>query len=272
VERLLDLLAGRGDSLELDRAALELARIEYPDLDIEPSVALLDSHAIELAARLGRSSGQLAYVEAANQYLFGELGFTGNSRDYYDPRNSCLNEVLTARTGIPITLAVVYLEIARRLAQPVYGIGLPGHFLVQYRDADSSVFIDVFHGGSLLTAGECFDLAAQVTGAEIPRDPKLLRPVDKRQIVMRMLNNLRGVYLFRRSYGKALQTLNLLLAADPNAAEEYKQRGIVHLQMRNVSAARADLETYWRLAPEAEDRAEIEKHLRSVRHYLAGLN
>ena len=272
MERLLDLLAGRGDSLELDRAALELARIEYPNLEIEPSVALLDSYAIELAGRPGGRSGGLAYVDAANQYLFGELGFTGNARDYYDPRNSCLNEVLAARTGIPITLAVVYLEIARRLAQPVSGIGLPGHFLVQYRDAHLSVFIDVFHGGKLLSAAECFDLAGRMTGAEIPQDPRWLAPVGRRQIVIRMANNLRGVYLSRRSYGKALQILDLLLAADPNAAEEYKQRGIVHLQMRNVSAARADLETYLRLAPEADDRPEIEKHLRSVRHYLAGLN
>jgi regulator of sirC expression with transglutaminase-like and TPR domain len=272
VEPLLELLAGRGDDLELDRAALALARIEYPGLNIEPLIAILDSYAVELADRLGDSSGGSEYVEAANRYLFGELGFIGNSQNYYDPCNSCLNEVLTARTGNPITLAAVYLEIGRRLAKPVYGIGLPGHFLVQYRDADFSAFIDVFNGGRLLTAAECFELAGRATGTEITADPRLLAPTGKRQILMRMLNNLRGVYLNRRAYGKALQTLNLLLAGNADSAEEYKQRGIVHLQMRNLSAGIADLEIYLRLAPEARDRAEIERHLRAMRDLLAGLN
>jgi regulator of sirC expression with transglutaminase-like and TPR domain len=272
VDALLELLAGRSDDLELDRAALTLARIEYPGLDIEPFIALLDSYAVELASRLGDCSDGSEYVEAANQYLFSELGFTGNLQNYYDPRHSCLNEVLTARTGIPIALAAVYLEIGRRLAKPVYGIGLPGHFLVQYRDAQFSAFIDVFNAGRLLTTADCFELAGRATGTEIPADPRLLAPTGKRQILMRMLNNLRGIYLDRRAYGKALQTLNLLLGGNPDSAEEYKQRGIIHLQMRNLSAGRTDLETYLRLVPEAGDRAEIEKNLRAVRDLLAGLN
>jgi regulator of sirC expression with transglutaminase-like and TPR domain len=194
------------------------------------------------------------------------------SENYYDPRNSCLNDVLTARTGIPIALAVVYLEIGRRLAQPVYGIGLPGHFVVQYRDAEFAAFIDVFHDGRLLTRAECFDLARRAAGVPLSDDPRMLAPASKRQIVTRMLHNLRGVYFHRRAYSKALQTLNLLVAADPQAAEEYKLRGMVHLQMRNPAAARDDLETYLRLTPEATDRAEIERRLGELRSYQAGLN
>lgn len=269
---LLDLLTGRSDEPGLDRAALELARIEHPSLDIEPFIGILDSHAVELSERLAGRSGGSDYVDAANQYLFGELGFTGNTGNYYDPRNSCLNEVLTARTGIPIALAVVYLEIGRRLARPVYGIGLPGHFVVQYRDAGFAAYIDVFHGGRLLTMAECFDLARQLTGVPLSDDPRMLAPASKRQIVTRMLHNLRGVYLHRQAYGNALQTLNLLIDADPGAAEEYKQRGIVHLQMRNPAAARNDLEAYLRLAPDAADRSEIEERLRALRSYQAGLN
>jgi regulator of sirC expression with transglutaminase-like and TPR domain len=272
MQPLLDLLTGRSEEPGLDRAALELARIEYPSLDIEPFIGILDSYAVELSERLAGRSGGSEYVDAANQFLFGELGFTGNADNYYDPRNSCLNEVLTARTGIPITLAVVYLEVGRRLAQPVYGIGLPGHFLVQYKDVGFAAYIDVFHGGRLLTTGECFELARQSAGVPLSDDPRMLAPASTRQIAIRMLHNLRGVYLHRRAYGKALQTLNLLVAADPQAAEEYKQRGIVYLQMRNPAAARSDLETYLRLAPEATDRAEIEQRLRSLRRYQAGLN
>ena len=272
MQHLLDLLTGRSEEPGLDRAALELAGIEYPNLDIEPFIGILDSYAVELSERLAGRSGGSDYVDAANRYLFGELGFAGNTAHYYDPRNSCLNDVLTARTGIPIALAAVYLEIARRLVRPVYGIGLPGHFLVQYRDADFAAFIDVFQGGRLLTAAECFDLARQSTGVPLSDDSRMLAPASQRQILTRMIQNLRGVYLHRRAYGKALQTLNLLLAADPRAADEYKLRGMVHLQMRNPAAARGDLEAYLRLAPEAPDRAEIEQRLRGLRSYQAGLN
>src|SRR5580692_10869656 len=205
MQAVLDLLTGRSDEPGLDRAALELGRIEYPGLAVEPFLGMLDSYAVELSERPGGRSGGADYVDAANRYLFGELGFTGNAGNYYDPRNSCLNEVLTARTGIPIALAVVYLEIGRRLAQPVFGIGLPGHFLVQYRDAQFSAFIDVFNAGRLLTAEACFELARQSTGIPLSDDPRMLAPASPREILTRMLRNLRGVYLHRQAYGKALQ-------------------------------------------------------------------
>lgn len=272
MRRLLDLLIGRNQDLGLDRAALELARIEYPNLEIEPYIALLDSHAGELSRRLsGRPSGA-AYVETANRYLFQELGFRGNEANYYDPRNSCLNEVLTTRMGIPITLAVVYLEISRRLGQPVYGIGMPGHFLAEFRGADFAAWIDVFHGGQVLTRDQCFDLASEASGAPLPPDPRMLTPVSDRQILVRMLRNLRGIYFQRQAWSKALQTLDLLLAADSGAAEEYKQRGLLHLRVRNAPAARRDLETYLQLAPAVSDRPEIEQRLRGLKTYQAGLN
>lgn len=272
MQPLLDLLAGRGDGLELDRAALELARIEYPNLETEPFIGILDSHAIELAERVAGLPRPSDYVAAANRYLFGELGFKGNSANYHDPRNSCLNDVLTARTGIPITLAVVYLEIARRLARPVSGIGLPGHFLVEYRDAECALYIDVFNGGRLLTSAECFDLAREATGAALPDDPLLLAPAGKRQIVTRILHNLCGVYLLRRAYRKAVRTLDLLLLADPAGALEYRRRGVVHAQMRNFAAAHRDLEMYLQLAPDAPDRSEVEKHVRALRSRQASQN
>ncbi len=260
MRELSDLLAGRAIGIELDEAALLLARIEYPDLVIEPFLRILDSYAAELDGRSG------SFVVAANQYLFDELGFTGNSEDYYNPANSCLNEVLASKTGIPITLSVVYLEIARRLSQPVFGIGLPGHFIVQYDDGAFSTYIDVFNYGQLLDAAGCAELAGSAV------DPAMLARVDNRQILARMINNLRGIYFSREAHRKTLQILNLLLEAYPNSAEEYKQRGITHLKLEQTRAAKADLERYLDLAPDAPDRAAVEKHLASLTRWMVGMN
>jgi regulator of sirC expression with transglutaminase-like and TPR domain len=254
MSELSDLLAGRDTGMELDEAALLLARIEFPGLDIKPFLQILDSYAAELDSRGG------SFVAAANQYLFDELGFTGNSADYYNPANSCLNEVLASKTGIPITLSVVYLEIARRLGKPVFGIGLPGHFMLQYDDGSFSTYIDVFHGGRLLDAAGCTE------------NPALLARVNKRQIVARMINNLRGVYFSREAHRKSLQILDLLIEAYPNSAEEYKERGITHLKLEQTRAAKADLERYLDLAPDAPDRTAVEKHLASLRRWMVGMN
>ena len=126
-------------------------------------------------------------MQSANEYLFGELGFRGNEEDYYNPANCCLNQVLDSKLGIPITLSIVYMEIARRLAKPVSGVGLPGHFVIRYDDPDYSAIIDPFHGGAILDAAQCCRLA-QVESL----DDGMLDAVDRRHIAMRLVNNLRG--------------------------------------------------------------------------------
>jgi regulator of sirC expression with transglutaminase-like and TPR domain len=272
VQELVELLAGRAGDVELDRAALQLAAVEYPDLDPASFLAILDSYAVELAGRLPDGCGGKEFVAAANEYLFEELGFTGNAKNYYDPRNSCLNEVLATRTGIPITLSLVYMEIARRLAKPVFGIGLPGHFLVQYDDGGFSTFIDPFHGGTLLAPAECFELARRSSGEQFPDDPSLLARASKQQILRRMINNLRTVYFTRRAYSKALKVLDLLVASNPESADEYKQRSVILLEMKNYRAARNDLERYLKLAPESADREQMQKQLRALKLYIAAMN
>jgi len=219
VDELILVLRGERDDWELDRAALEVARFEHPCLRPEPYLAMLDSFAAELDRRTGRGAGGRLFVAAAGEYLFSELGFTGNREHYYDPANSCLNEVLTSRRGIPITLSVIYLEVARRLGRRAHGIGLPGHFLVRYDDGGYSVFVDAFDGGRVLTPAECFVLARQATGAPVEEDPRLLAPVSKRQILTRMLSNLRNAYRLRQAYGKALRVLEVLRAAHPGSDE-----------------------------------------------------
>ncbi len=222
MDGLLKLLRGE-DGVTLDRAALELAAIEYPGLNPEPYLRLLDSYAAELGRRVTPGAGGPAFVIAANEFLFAELGFAGNADNYYDAANSCLNDVLTARLGIPITLSLVYMEVARRLGRRVHGIGMPGHFLVKYHDSEYSTFLDPFHGGRLLSEDDCFAVASRAAGTTVPREPRLLAPVTNRQILLRMLANLRGVYWERRAYGKAILVLNLLIAAHPGEAGEYQR-------------------------------------------------
>jgi regulator of sirC expression with transglutaminase-like and TPR domain len=272
VDGLLELIAGRNADVPLDRAALELARIEFPELDAEAFLAVLDSHAAELRARLGGAREGLAYVTEANRYLFEELGFRGNTNDYYNPRNSCLNEVLTARTGIPITLSLVYIEIARRLERPVQGIGLPGHFIVRYDDGLYSVFLDPFHGGRQLERDECIALAREASHVEIEPSPKWLAPVGRRDILLRMLRNLGAAYSSRGSTAKAIDVLSLLIRATPGSAEEYRQRGILEVQAGRLTAAKQDLARYLELANTQEERERARQDIQKIQHWLASMN
>jgi regulator of sirC expression with transglutaminase-like and TPR domain len=210
-------------------------------------------------------------VRVANQYLFEEAGFRGNEAEYYDPRNSCLDAVLDRRTGIPITLSVVYIEVARRLGQPVAGIGLPGHFIVQYNDGKYCTFADPFHGGKLLSEDECRVLAREV-GVDIATEPSTLRPVSNRYILVRMLNNLRSAYFRSKNYKKAVQALDPLVEAFPANAEYYKARGVARLQLREFRAAKTDLEKYLKCSPDADDKAEVTKQLEAIHRWLGRLN
>lgn len=258
--------------MTLDVAALDLATIEFPNLDARESLTILDSHAEELAGRLRGALDGAAYVREANKYLFDDIGFKGNAQDYYNPRNSCLNEVLTTRTGIPITLSVVYLEIGRRLQRPIFGIGLPGHFIVQYNDGSYCAYIDVFHGGRLLGPGQCIAVAREASGLDLKPDPRLLDPVGKQQILVRMIHNLRRAYLARGSAVKAIQVADLIVGLNPSSAEEHRNRAALHLQAHNMMAARNDFARYLALAPDAADRAEVEEQMRTIQHWLASLN
>lgn len=271
MRELSDLLAGRNPAIHLDYAALLLSTIEYPDLRIDAWIHQLDEHAAEIGRRTASATGQ-EFVDQANRYLFEELEFHGNTDDYYNPGNSCLNRVLTARTGIPISLSVVYIELARRLNRPVLGIGLPGHFVVRYDDGEYITYIDSFHRGRLLGVIECIDLARAATKTELALDGSVLAPVGTRQIIARMINNLRGIYFSRRQHRKALQILDLLIAAAPGSSAEYKQRGLVQMQLGRMSAARDDFERYLDLDPEASDRDEIRNQILSLRKWMAGLN
>ena len=265
-QQLLDLLGRKPTDVELDVAALEIARIEHPELDIAHYLGMLDEHAFQIATRADDLSDGPNFVETANAYLFGEAGFRGNHELYYASDNSCLNCVLDTRLGIPITLSLIYMEVARRLAKPVYGIGLPGHFIIQYDDGDYRTYIDPFHG-TLIDLDGCQALARVET-----LDDSMLARVDRRTIVMRMINNLRNVYFSTKDTGKALRLLDLLLSADPEAADEHKQRGVALLHLRRIPEAAAAFHRYLELRPDAPDKEAIQEQLRSLGHWLASRN
>ena len=195
---LQQILSENSERGRLDCAALDIARLHYPDLDPQPTLDQLNQLASSLGDRIRNFNDGREFVEKAQQFLFEELGFRGNAENFYDPLNSCLNQVLERRVGIPITLSVMYMEIARRLHMPVYGIGLPGHFLLQFDDGRFSTYIDPFNRGVPLTARDCYSLA----NAPVP-DPALLRRVTKKQIAMRMLQNLHRVYVDQRDFERA---------------------------------------------------------------------
>jgi len=267
VDALRQLLEDDPARGRLDRAALDLATIQFPDLAPQPFLDQLNELASRLGDRLRNFNDGRDFVETAQRYLFGELGFHGNQEDFFDPRNSCLNQVLERRTGIPIALSVLYMEIGRRLAMPVFGINLPRHFIVQFDDGNYAAYIDPFHGGRTITPRECFALA----GAQAP-DPALLRRVSQKQIVMRMLQNLHGVYMRQRDSARAIRTLDLLILGAPEVSAGYRSRGLLLLESKRLQAARRDLERYLALEPEAADREQIRKQIQAIHQWLARVN
>ncbi|HYO84382.1 MAG TPA: transglutaminase-like domain-containing protein, partial [Bryobacteraceae bacterium] len=270
MHELTELLRDGSKNVPLDVAALQIATVEYPDLTPEPWLVLLDSHAAEFKDRITERTSGDDFVSELNTYLFDELGFGGNSESYYDAANSCLNEVLLRRSGIPITLSIVYMEVARRVGRKIRGVGLPGHFIVRYSDGDFEALLDPFHGGQVLSPEDCFTLAREATGMDLPDDPALLQPVTRRHIAIRMLNNLRAVYFQQSEPAKAVRVLDLLIEASPEtAAEEYKQRGVCGAQLGRLGAAQQDLKTYLRLAPGAPDRQQVMAELERLRRLEA---
>src|SRR5688572_15561864 len=211
------------------------------------------------AERLGgRAITTSDSIQTLNEYLYDEEGFCGNRDAYDDPRNSFLNEVLDRRTGIPISLAVVYLEIARRAGVTVSGVNFPGHFLLRAPQGvagDDDLIIDPFHGGALLSEFDCRQLLRSHLGDEAAFDPSLLAPATRHDIVVRMLVNLKRLYVRMRSFPQARFVSTLLLAADPSAVGELRDRGLLAYHLEDFSSALKDLEEYLRLSP-GDSRAE----------------
>lgn len=264
-ELFAEMVRRRDDELDLGAAALLIAQEEYPDLRVEEYIERLDSMGTELAPRIDLGDGPQGVISVVNRYLFDELGFHGDQENYFNTHNSFLNDVLDSRSGIPITLSVIYIEVCRRLGLPVQGVGLPGHFIVKYVTNSSPILIDPFHAGALLSREDCDERVKAIYGPAAPLRESFLAAATKRQILARILYNLKGVYLREKNYPKALGIVELLLALSPWDLEEIRDRGMIALQLRSLGPAREDLETYLRYYTEAPDAANVRQTLEAIR-------
>jgi regulator of sirC expression with transglutaminase-like and TPR domain len=257
--------------LPLAEGALLIAAEEYPELDIPHHLRLLDDLAASARAAVP-VEGDPALRAAGLCRSLAEQGFRGNTEAYDDPRNSFLNEVLERRVGIPISLAAVYLEVGWRLHLPLYGVGMPVHFLVGYETNDSPLFVDAFHG-TVLTEQGCGLLLARLTGGSMPFRQDFLAPTPARDILVRMLRNLKTVYASRGDLPRTAAAVERILLLAPDLAEEIRDLGLVRYRQGNLLDAKRLLERYLLSVPkDAVDRAAVAAHLRQVRELLVRLN
>ncbi|MCS7060255.1 MAG: tetratricopeptide repeat protein [Anaerolineae bacterium] len=267
--------------IDLARAALVMGAFEYPGLPVEHYLRRLDE--LAAAAQPALSAADLPSLALA-QYLFKRLGFTGNQDDYLDPRNSFLNQVLDRRLGIPITLSLLYIEVAHRMGIDAEGVGLPGHFIVRSRVESGSegagspehgaevIYLDPFHGGALMEEADCAERVRAITGGKLPFSPQFLSPVGARYILNRMLNNLKNAYASRQDLQRALRVVERLLVLNPNDPEETRNLGLLHAGLGHTRQAIAALSRYLELRPDAADAPAIRAHITALGGRLARWN
>lgn len=242
---------------------MTIALTDYPNLDIAAYLARIDRLAVEVTNR--RGGGDVYQPLAALNYvLFNQHGFRGNENDYYDPKNSFLNEVIERKHGIPITLSVLYMEVAQRIGVVLEGVGFPGHFLVKHALDGAEILIDPFHHGEIKSREDLRRMLDGLYGGTVALRSEFLRAASKKDIIKRMLGNLKAVYLQGNNLVKLLAVLDQVIILEPTAAEEIRDRGRVYMRLELFPQARADFESYLRLAPEAKDATAVRDQLVSL--------
>lgn len=261
------------ERIDLLRAALTFARIEYPQLDVESYIRQVDEFARRAAARIDDPGEAQECISALNRVLFEEEMFRGNEVDYYNPRNSFINDVLDRRLGIPITLALLYMEVGRRAGFQLFGVGMPGHFLLKHYDVDgSSLLIDAFERGSIVTEEDCRKKLTAIYAGQVSLQPEFLMSVTRRQMLTRMLNNLRTIYLTQRDFRRAVQVVDMILVIYPRSPEDVKQRAALRYNLNDLSGSLADFEEYVKMAPDASDAEEVRQTALALRRQIAMRN
>jgi regulator of sirC expression with transglutaminase-like and TPR domain len=277
------LVAGEDATIDLALAALFIASVEYPDLNIVKYMAQLDSLALRVRALLGLpepaafrelppGTSLLKVIAAMNQVLFGQERFHGNVEDYYNPCNSFLNDVLERRTGIPIALSLLYMEVGKRVGVRIDGIGLPFHFVVGCRLPQGRIYIDPYEGGQMYGEEECRERVQRMLGGKVRIHEQWFEPVSHKQLLVRMLNNLKHIYLHTADYPRALAMCERIVLLVPDSPIERRDRGIVYLQLKQYTRALKDLQAYITLAPHAQDAEEIQRQIKTIRQIVAMMN
>lgn len=260
------------DALPLDRTALVIALEEYPDLDLQDYLRRLDMFAARAEALIGLDHNPVNIIESINEVLFVQEGLRGNEEDYFDPRNSYLNQVLDRRLGIPISLSVIYMEVAKRINFTVQGIGFPEHFLMKHVAGVREIIIDAFHLGRILTLNDCQELLDKLHNGAVTMNASLLQSMGKRAILTRMLYNLKGVYSQKEQHLKALSVVDKILMLNPWLPTEVRDRGLLYMQTGLFAKALADLEAYLAHAIAPEDSSHIQGDIKMLRSIVCATN
>lgn len=258
-----DLAGLTDDQVPLLGSTLLIAHDEYPDLNAAACDALVEAHVASLRPEVEAIDSAPLKMQAINHRLFNELGYAGNHDEYYDPRNSYMNEVLIRRLGNPISLAVVQLEVARRLGVPLDGVSFPGHFLVRLPVDDGVLVMDPFNRGRPLNADELRQRARPHFGEDVPDDAllQILTPAPPRAILVRMLRNLHALYTESGDWARAVRCTDRILRLTPDNAEALRDRGLGYSELGHSAGAHHDLGRYLQLNPEAQDADAIRSRM-----------
>jgi regulator of sirC expression with transglutaminase-like and TPR domain len=272
--RFRELIHLPDEDIDLAEAALLIAKNAEQDLDVARYLARIDELAQQLSARLPQGSRDTEFVLALNRFLFEEHGFGPNLEDYYDLRNSFLNQVLERRLGIPISLSILYIEVGRRIGLRLQGVSFPGHFLVKCELSGGSVILDPYRSGISLGLHDLQQLLREARGGEVSRAivASMLVSASKKEILERMLRNLKAIYLERRDHVHALSVMEWIVAVAPADASQVRDRGLLYLELECFRAALEDLQCYLTLAPGASDVGDIGRRVVELRQAAARLN
>ncbi len=251
--------------MDLARAALLVAKEEYPQLPVDLYLARLDQIAEEVKDRLANETAPPVVLNELIDTLYERRGLTGNRAAYYDPRNSFLNDVLDRGLGIPLTMGIVLLETGWRLALPLEGVNFPGHFLVRYRGDELRLLLDPFDGGKIRFEDEAQELLDQIYGGVVRLQDSFMRTASKREMLLRLLTNLKGLYLKVGDHRRALAAVERLLMITPTSPTESRSRGVLLARLGRHEEAAAQLEAYLRVSPAATDAPRVEAMLRDLR-------
>ena len=263
-QRFYQEISQPDDQIDLAAAAFYIAQEDYAHLDLEIYLNTLNTMAAEVEERLPTERYPLKVIQTLNTYLFEDLGFSGNQENYYDPRNSYLNEVIDRRLGIPITLSLIYLAVAERIDFPMVGVGMPGHFLIRPTIDEMEVFVDPFHGGAILFEDDCKNRFQQLYGPQAQWHPDFLSAVPPKSFLLRLLTNLKFIYIEQQRFKQAISILDRLLLLCPDNAYEYRDRGLIYYHLKNYTTAKQDLQQYLKATTNSIDAAKIRALLAQI--------